>query len=125
MADGKTSGHGDLKRVSRVAGGLPWVAVLAIWLCGLYVRLRFGRWPRIYVDSPEFLFSDGAAIVAALAALSWPAMVAVAVLLPLVRASFHARPVFNRWVVSAGTGTLVLWLLWKLDPYGFLAWAFD
>jgi len=114
-----------LERISRRAGFLPWFAVLAIALSELYIRFTFGRWPRVYRDSPDFPFSDTAALVAVFAAMSWPAMLCVALLLPLVRLSARARPVFNRWVISAGVGVLALYWLCSRDPYGFLEWAFD
>ena len=117
--------HGDLERTSLIAGILPWLAVLAVILCECYVRVAFGRWPRVYRDSPETPLITAAAIVAMIAALSYPAMVGVAVLLPIVRLRFQARPVFNRWVVSSFIGATVLWLLSTKDPYGFLEWAFD
>ena len=114
-----------MERTSFIAGILPWLAVLAIALCELYVRVAFGRWPRVYRDSPEAPLITAAAMVAAIAALSWPAMVGVALLLPIVRLRFQARPVVNRWVVSSFIGAIALWLLSTKDPYGFLEWAFD
>jgi hypothetical protein len=59
------------------------------------------------------------------AAFSWPGMVAVTLLLPIIRLVFGARPVFNRWTVLSLIGTSVLYLLFTIDPYGFLEWAFD
>jgi hypothetical protein len=111
--------------MSRIAGILPWLAVLALTLAGLYVRITFGRWPRVYRDSPQFPFTDVAAAAAVLAAVSWPAMMSVALLLPIVRRSLGARPVFNRWVFSSGVGAVVLYLLCRWDPYGFLEWVVD
>ncbi|HYQ46309.1 MAG TPA: hypothetical protein VER11_30275 [Polyangiaceae bacterium] len=117
--------HRGLQRMSRTAGILPWLAVLALVFSELYIRFMFGRWPRVYRDSPQFPFSDTVALVAVFAAMSWPAMICVALLLPVVRLSQQARPVFNGWVVSAGVGAVLLYLLCSLDPYGFLEWAFD
>lgn len=104
---------------------MPWLAVLALTLSELYIRLTFGRWPRVYRDSPEFPFSDTATTIAVLAALSSPAMITVALLLPVVRAAYPTKPVFDRWVVSSGVGAAVLHLLTTRDPYGFLEWALD
>jgi hypothetical protein len=112
-----------LKRLSRVAGILPWLSVLALALSGLYIRLTFGRWPRVYRDSPPF--GELAASIAVLAVVSWPAMVSTALLLPLVRWRFDAKPSFDRWFVSACVGAAALCLLSAQDPYGFLEWALD
>lgn len=117
--------HGDMERVSLVAGILPWVAVLAVTLSGLYVRVTFGRWPRVYRDWPEAPLTTATAVIVMLAVLSLPAMVSVAALLPVVRFAFGARPVFNRWALTSIVGTLVLYLLSTADPYGFVEWAFD
>ena len=114
-----------LERISLIGGVLPWLAVLAITLSELYVRLTFGRWPRVYRDSPDFPLTDEAAVLAMIAAFSWPAMVAVTLLLPIVRLGLRARPVFNRWTFLCLVGTSVLYLLSTMDPYGFLEWAFD
>ena len=121
----KPGTHGGLERSSLIAGILPWLAVLAITLSGLYVRLAFGRWPRVYRDSPEIPLVSVAAVVSMIAALSSPAMVIVAVLMPIVRMGFRVQPIFNRWVLSSVLGTIVLYLLSTMDPYGFLEWAFD
>jgi hypothetical protein len=112
-------------RASRLAGLLPWLAVLAFTLSGLYVRLTFGRWPRVYRDSPDAPFTTVAAVVAAIVAASWPAMVLVALVLPVARWRLQARPVFDRWVYSAFAGAVTLYLLVRGDPYGFLEWALD
>jgi len=117
--------RGDLECTSRIAGILPWLAVLAVILCEFYVRVAFGRWPRVFRDSPETPLITAATLVAVVAALSYPAMVSVAVLLPIVRLRFQVRPVLNRWVFSSLIGATVLWLLSTKDPYGFLEWAFD
>jgi hypothetical protein len=101
------------------------LAVLAGALAGFYVRVAFGRWPRVYRDSPDIPLISAAAFVAVLAALSWAPMVGIAVLLPIVRWIFGGRPVFNRWVLSSLLGALVLLLLSMKDPYGFLEWALD
>jgi hypothetical protein len=114
-----------VERTSRVGGLLPWVAVLAIALSGSYTRLVLGHWPKVYRESPDFPLGHAAAIAAALAALSLPAVVCVALLLPIVRLGLRARPVVNRWVFSGFVGTLVLYQLVTLDPFGFLDWVFD
>lgn len=119
------STHSDLESVSRIGGMLPWLAVLAVLLSGLYVRVAFGRWPLVYRDSPKGLLTGVAAVVAAIIALACPAVVTVAVLLPIVRLAYRARPVFNGWVLSSFVGSIALYLLVKTDPYGFLEWAFD
>ena len=120
-----TADQHALARSSRMAGVLPWLAVLSITLSGLYIRLTFARWPRVYRDSPVFPFTDTAALIAVLAASSWPAMVIVALLLPIVRATLRARPVLNRWVFSSCIGAALLYVLCARDPYGFLEWALD
>jgi len=122
---GRAAEGDDLERRSQIGGILPWLAVLAVILSGVYVRLGLGHWPRVYRDSPEFPLTGAAAVVAMLAVLSCPAMVGVGLLLPIVRAALRARPVFNRWVFSCWLGTIFLWLLATTDPYGFLEWAFD
>lgn len=120
----RTTDHG-LERTSLIAAALPWLAVLTITACGLYVRVALGHWPRVYRDSPEGSLFAAAALVAGLTACSTYAMVSVAVLLPIVRFSSLTRPVFDRCVLSCFVGTLVFWLLCAQDPYGFLEWAFD
>lgn len=121
----KSPERGGLERASRVAGLLPWFAVLAITISGCYVRLTFGRWPRVYLDSPDVTLAKEAGTVAALAALSCPAMACVASLLLVVRVALRARPVLDRWVFASLLGTIVLYLLPRLDPYDFLGWALD
>ena len=121
----RTPEHQSLNRVSRIAGVLPWLATLVLVVSALYVRFMLGRWPRVYRNSPEFFLSDAAALMAMLAAVSWPAMTAVALLLPIVRMNQRARPVFNRWVFSSWAGAVVLYVLCAWDPYGFLEWALD
>jgi hypothetical protein len=79
----------------------------------------------VYRDSPDFPLTAEAAVVAMIAVASWPAMVAVTLLLPIVRLGFRARPVFNRWTFLCLIGTSALYLLLAVDPYGFLEWAFD
>jgi hypothetical protein len=120
-----TPDHRSLNRISRIAGVLPWLASLTLVISAFYIRFMFGRWPRVYRDSPEFPLSDTAMTAAAFAALSWPAMMSVAVILPIVRMSGRVRPVFNRWVFSSCLGAVILYLLCTADPYGFLEWAFD
>jgi hypothetical protein len=120
-----TNGDRDLERGSRIAGVLPWLSALAVVLSAIHIRLGLGYWPRVYRDSADFPLADTATVVTAFAVLSWPAMVCVGVLLPIVRARSRARPVVNRGVVSCWIGTLVLWLLATKDPYGFVEWAFD
>jgi hypothetical protein len=126
-SESREPGAGDsgLQRISLIGGVLPWLAVLAVTLSGFYVRIAFGRWPRVYRDSPDIPLVSAAAAVAVIGALSWPAMVGVAALLPMARLAFRARPVFNRWVLSSVLGAVVLCSLSTTDPYGFLEWAFD
>jgi hypothetical protein len=117
--------HSAIERISFIGGVLPWLAVLAVTLSELYVRITFGRWPRMYLDSPDFPLTGAAALVVMFADLGRPGMIPVALLLPMVRLGLRARPVFNRWTVLCLTGTSVLYLFLKIDPYGFLDWAYD
>ena len=44
-----TANDRSLNPISRIAGFLPWLAILTLTLSGLYVRLTFGRWPPLTV----------------------------------------------------------------------------
>ena len=114
-----------LDAASRVVGLIPWFAGLSLALAAAYVRLEFGGWPRVYIDSVDAPLSNLAAQVAVISTFSLLFIVVLTLLLLLARRILGIRPVLNAWVASAIVGCVVVYLISFWDPFGFVAWAID
>lgn len=114
-----------LDAASRVLGVLPWLAGFVLASAAAYIRLSFGRWPRAFRDSVDVPFENLAVLATIAATVSPVIIVLLVLLLLLLRGVLGVRPIFNRWVVSALVGSLVVYLVAIWDPSGFVEWTFD
>lgn len=109
-----------------VVSFIPWIQVLISYGVALYVRIGFGTWPRSCLDNPDLPllgFLVPVAIIGCLLCL-W--------VLPVLWISWFVIRLlqgFRRlWLSSMlifASGTLALFTLMSMDPFGFWEWVFD
>jgi hypothetical protein len=112
-------------RASQALGAWPWLALALSAVGALYTRASFGRWPRVFQDSPSDPLVDVLAYVSLLAIFSTVAVPPLAVVVLVLRTATHTRPALNRSVASALVGSALLYTVVRLDPRGYVTWLFD
>jgi len=114
-----------LDAASRVLGVLPWLAGFLIAGAAGITRVSLGYWPRAFEHSPSFPLKGVVVPTTIFSAVSLVFILALALLLLLLRGVLGVRPVFNRWVLLALSGCVVVYLAVIWDPMGFVDWTFD
>jgi hypothetical protein len=112
-------------RASQALGAWPWLALALSTVGALYIRVSFGRWPRVFQDSPSDPLVDVVAYVSLLAIFSTAAIPPLAVVVFVLRAATHTRPALDRTVASALVGSALMYAVVQLDPRGYVTWLFD
>jgi hypothetical protein len=111
--------------VSWAAASIPIGSSALVGMSAMYIRLSFGRWPVVYLDTVNAPFADIAVTVTALCALAlFPAIL----LLPtvaVIRRVMFVRPAFGLWAVTFAVGWVLAYTLVVWDPTGFIDWVID
>jgi hypothetical protein len=91
----------------------------------LYIRASFGRWPRVFQDSPSAPLVDAVAYVSLLAIFSTAAVPPLVAVVFVLRAATRTRPALDRSVAFALVGSALMYAVVQLDPRGYVTWLFD
>ena len=121
----KTAEPRGMRALSWIVASLPTTALAALSFSAVYIRIVFGRWPVVYLDTVPGRFTNVATTVAGLSVFALVPAILFLPIMALLRGVTRVRPILGRWSVMLAITWIVAAAMVVWDPYGFVDWAID